>query len=50
MLNQAFDNGAIREAWWWVLPPGISLMLLLVGIYLLGRGIEGSIASGEGGR
>jgi peptide/nickel transport system permease protein len=40
MLNQAFDSGAIREAWWWVLPPGCALMLLLVGIYLLGRGFE----------
>jgi peptide/nickel transport system permease protein len=43
MLNQAFDGGAIREAWWWVLPPGLALMLLLVGIYLLGRGIEAGI-------
>jgi peptide/nickel transport system permease protein len=43
MLNQAFDGGAIREAWWWVLPPGGALMLLLVGIYLLGRGIETQI-------
>ena len=40
MLNQAFDSGAIRNAWWWVLPPGCALMLLLVGIYLLGRGFE----------
>jgi peptide/nickel transport system permease protein len=40
MLNQAFDAGAIRNAWWWVLPPGCALMLLLVGIYLLGRGFE----------
>jgi peptide/nickel transport system permease protein len=40
MLNQAFDSGAIREAWWWVLPPGGALMLLLVGIYLVGRGFE----------
>lgn len=43
MLNQAFDGGAIREAWWWVLPPGGALMLLLIGIYLLGRGIEAGI-------
>ena len=46
MLNQAFDSGAIRDAWWWVLPPGCALMLLLVGIYLLGRGFE---APAQGG-
>jgi peptide/nickel transport system permease protein len=48
MLNQAFDSGAIREAWWWVLPPGSALMLLLVGIYLLGRGIEAEFVAAPG--
>jgi peptide/nickel transport system permease protein len=46
MLNQAFDSGAIRDAWWWVLPPGFSLMLLLVGIYLLGRAFEAPAGRG----
>jgi peptide/nickel transport system permease protein len=46
MLNQAFDSGAIREAWWWVLPPGCCLMLLLVGIFLVGRGFEARVSPG----
>jgi peptide/nickel transport system permease protein len=43
MLNQAFASGAIRFAWWWVLPPGISLALLLAALFLLARSIEGAI-------
>jgi peptide/nickel transport system permease protein len=40
MLNQAFATGSIRHAWWWVVPPGAALMTFLVGLYLLGRGLE----------
>jgi peptide/nickel transport system permease protein len=40
MLNQAFVTGSIRYAWWWVVPPGLALMLFLVGLYLLGRAFE----------
>jgi peptide/nickel transport system permease protein len=40
MLNQAFATGSIRYAWWWVVPPGMALMLFLVGLYFLGRGFE----------
>jgi peptide/nickel transport system permease protein len=40
MLHHAFNSGAIRVAWWWVVPPGCSLMLLLVGCYLVGRAYE----------
>jgi peptide/nickel transport system permease protein len=43
MLNQAFAAGAIRFAWWWVLPPGISLALLLGALFLLARSVEGAI-------
>jgi peptide/nickel transport system permease protein len=43
MLNQAFANGAIRFAWWWVLPPGVSLTLLLGALFLLARSLEGLI-------
>jgi peptide/nickel transport system permease protein len=43
MLNQAFANGAIRFAWWWVIPPGISLTLLLGALFLLARSIEGAV-------
>jgi peptide/nickel transport system permease protein len=43
MLNQAFANGAIRFAWWWVIPPGVSLTLLLGALFLLARSIEGAV-------
>jgi peptide/nickel transport system permease protein len=43
MLNQAFANGAIRFAWWWVIPPGVSLALLLGALFLLARSIEGAV-------
>jgi peptide/nickel transport system permease protein len=40
MLNQAFRTGSIRNAWWWVVPPGFALMLFLVACYFLGRAYE----------
>ena len=43
MLNQAFASGAIRFAWWWVVPPGVSLALLLGALFLLARSIEGAV-------
>lgn len=43
MLNQAFASGAIRFAWWWVIPPGVSLALLLGALFLLARSIEGAV-------
>ena len=43
MLNQAFASGAIRFAWWWVIPPGVSLSLLLGALFLLARSVEGVV-------
>ena len=40
MLNKAFSTGSIRIAWWWVLPPGMALMVFLVACYFLGRAFE----------
>lgn len=40
MLNMAFKTGAIRTAWWWVLPPAMSLVVLISSIYLVGRAWE----------
>jgi peptide/nickel transport system permease protein len=40
MLNQAFRAGAARTAWWWILPPGLSLSLFVVATYLVGRSYE----------
>lgn len=40
MLQLTFTSGAIRTAWWWVLPPGLSIMLLVVSFFYISRGIE----------
>lgn len=40
MLNQAFKAGAMRTAWWWVLPPGICLSLFVIAIFMITRAYE----------
>jgi peptide/nickel transport system permease protein len=40
MLYFAFRSGAIRTAWWWVLPPGLSIILVVASCYLVGRTFE----------
>jgi len=40
MLQLAFATGAMRIAWWWTLPPGISIVLVVVSVYLINRAIE----------
>jgi peptide/nickel transport system permease protein len=40
MLQAAFDAGAARSAWWWVVPPGLMITLLVWSVYLLRRGYE----------
>lgn len=40
MLQLTFSSGAISTAWWWVLPPGLGIMLLVLSIFFIGRGIE----------
>lgn len=40
MLQLTFATGAIREAWWWVLPPGISITLLILSFYYVSRALE----------
>jgi peptide/nickel transport system permease protein len=40
MLYFAFRSGAIRIAWWWVVPPGLSIILLVASCYLIGRTFE----------
>lgn len=40
MMNEAYLVGAIREAWWWVLPPGICIMLLVMSVFFVGRSLE----------
>jgi peptide/nickel transport system permease protein len=40
MLQLTFSSGAINQAWWWVLPPGLSITLLVVSLFYISRGIE----------
>jgi peptide/nickel transport system permease protein len=40
MLNAAFQAGAMRSAWWWVLPPGLALSLFVVSIFMITRAYE----------
>jgi peptide/nickel transport system permease protein len=40
MLNAAFQAGAMRSAWWWVLPPGIALSLFVTSIFMITRAYE----------
>jgi peptide/nickel transport system permease protein len=40
MLFQAYHSGGIRFAWWWVLPAGICIMLLVASVFFIGRSLE----------
>jgi peptide/nickel transport system permease protein len=49
MLQLTIETGAIRHAWWWVLPPGLSITILVLAFFLVSRGIE-DIVNPEGNR
>lgn len=40
MLQLTFASGAIAVAWWWVIPPGLSITILVVSFFYISRGIE----------
>jgi peptide/nickel transport system permease protein len=40
MLQLTFSSGAIARAWWWVIPPGLSITILVVSFFYISRGIE----------
>ena len=40
MLYWAFWAGAIRSAWWWVIPPGVCIGLYVTSCYLIARAYE----------
>lgn len=41
MLNQAFGQGAVTAgAWWYLLPPGIAIVIVVMGFTLTGRAVE----------
>ena len=40
MLNQAFRAGAMRTAWWWVIPPGLALSMFVISVFMVTRAYE----------
>ncbi|HEX3492739.1 MAG TPA: ABC transporter permease [Streptosporangiaceae bacterium] len=41
MINQALFQGAVtRGAWWYILPPGIAILIVVLGFTLVGRAVE----------
>lgn len=41
MINQAFFQGAVsRGAWWYLLPPGIAIVIVALAFTMIGRAIE----------
>ncbi|TYL38520.1 ABC transporter permease [Natronococcus pandeyae] len=40
MIYNVYTANAIREAWWWVFPPGIAIMLFVMSVFFIGRTLE----------
>ena len=41
MLEEAFNAGAItRSAWWYYIPPGIGIVLVVLAFTLIGQALE----------
>jgi peptide/nickel transport system permease protein len=41
MINQAFFQGAVsRGAWWYILPPGIAIVIVALAFTMIGRAVE----------
>jgi peptide/nickel transport system permease protein len=41
MLEEAFEQGALtEEAWWWYVPPGVGIVLVVLAFTLCGRALE----------
>jgi peptide/nickel transport system permease protein len=41
MINQAFFQGAVtRGAWWYLLPPGIAIVIVALAFTMIGRAVE----------
>jgi peptide/nickel transport system permease protein len=51
MLDQAVQQGAVSAgAWWYLLPPGISILIVVLGFTLTGRAIEDALNPRAAGR
>lgn len=40
MIFQADSADAIRQAWWWVIPPGLAIVLLVMSVFFISRALE----------
>ena len=41
MINQAFFQGAVSAgAWWYLLPPGIAIVIVALAFTMIGRAVE----------
>jgi peptide/nickel transport system permease protein len=40
MLQTAFASGHIRDAWWWTVPPGLSIAVLVMSFFFIGRALQ----------
>jgi peptide/nickel transport system permease protein len=41
MVRNAYNSGALGQAVWWSIPPGVLIALTVLSAYLIGRSIEG---------
>jgi len=46
MLNSVFESGVIAESYWWVIPPIISIVILIVSFSLLGTAVSDILEPG----
>ena len=46
MLNSVFESGVIAESYWWVVPPIISIVALIVSFSLLGTAVSDILEPG----
>lgn len=40
ILHENFSTGNSRNAWWWAIPPGLAIVLLLVSVFFVVRALE----------
>jgi len=50
MLELTFTTGAIREAWWWVIPPGLGITMVILSFFYISRAFEDITNPEAGGR
>lgn len=43
MLHDAFTQGVLTSAWWWVIPPALSLWLFIWSLYVVARALEDNV-------